>query len=100
MPLKLMNIGHFNMTRHEPHCSCIRDNCPGFTTKDEGAPSSPDSNSLYHCLWAVLESEPYPTPHPNTEALKAKLERVWNKISMETMRTIINDFSGKLRHVI
>lgn len=79
------------------HTYCVtqqwcRDNYPGFITKDEWPPSLPDINAPDYCLWAVLESEACSTLHHNTEALKVKLKRVWNKIPMETVDATINDF--------
>ena len=57
-----------------------QNNCPGFISKDEWPPSSPDLNPLDYSLWSVLESEACSVPHKSIDYLKHALVRAWQRI--------------------
>ena len=75
-------------------------NCPAWISKAEWPPSSPHLNSLDYSLWLILESEACSKSSPSIKALKLKLIKTWDKITMEIVRASINDFSRKLCAVV
>jgi hypothetical protein len=76
------------------------DNFPAFLTKLDWPPSSPDLNPLDYCLWSVLEEKACRDPHPNLEALKRSLTKVWEEIPQKTVRAAVNAFRGRVEGVI
>lgn len=74
-----------------------RDNFPGFISSKEWPPYSPDLNPMDYSLWSILESRACASKHKNIDALKATLTKEWEKITLEELRHIVDNFTKRLR---
>ena len=72
-------------------------NFPGFISSKEWPPFSPDLNPMDYSLWSILEARACAIPHKNLASLKRALTREWNKISVDEVRTIVENFPKRLR---
>ena len=72
------------------------DNCPGFITKDQWPPSSPDLNPMDYTMWSVLEKEACSKPHKKIDDLKRSLISAWQKIPDAVVRAAVRDFRRRL----
>ena len=50
-----------------------------------------------YSIWAILEARACATPHKNLESLKQALLREWDKIPVQELRAIVENFSTRLR---
>lgn len=73
-----------------------QNNCPGFITKEEWPPSSPDLNPLDYSLWSVLESKVCSVPHRSIDHLKRDLVRAWQRIPDDVVFAAVGDFRRRL----
>lgn len=73
-----------------------RDNFPGFISAQEWPPYSPDLNPMDYSIWAILEARACATPHKNLDSLRRALRREWNKISVQELRRIAENFPKRL----
>lgn len=74
-----------------------RSHFPGFISKEEWPPYSPDLNPMDYSVWSILEARACAKPHKNLESLKQALLREWDKISLQEVRAICENFSKRLR---
>lgn len=64
-------------------------------------PYSPDLNPCDFYLWGYLKSRVYSDPYPRTvEQLKLNIIRECRKIPQDTIRSVIENFSARTRHVL
>jgi transposase len=71
-----------------------------FWPKDVWPPSSPDLNPLDFSIWANVQAKVNVKQHPNTEALKASINKVWADMSGDEIRTICSRFRPRVEAVI
>lgn len=74
-------------------------NLPDFISTEDWPPSSPDLNPLDYSIWGILETRVNSTRHTSLESLKAKIEKEWNDLSMDTLRTAIDSWPKRLKAV-
>src|SRR3569833_456844 len=55
------------------------------------------NNPLDYSVWSILEEKACAKPHPNVESLKRALKKAWNKITLETLIKIVNNFPKRLK---
>uniref|UniRef100_A0A914CKA3 DDE-1 domain-containing protein n=1 Tax=Acrobeloides nanus TaxID=290746 RepID=A0A914CKA3_9BILA len=80
----------------------LSENCPDFIKVDthwrcadgEWPPSSPDLNLLDYVVWSILEEKACAKPHTTVESLKRALIKAWDKISVDTLKKIIDDLQS------
>lgn len=91
-------ILHFVPTQKdlEIHTWC-RTHLPRFISSQEWPPYSPDLNPMDYSIWAILEVRACATPHKNLESLMQALLREWDKIPVQELRRITENFSSRLR---
>ncbi len=77
-----------------------RQNLPDFISTEEWPPSSPDLNPLDYSIWGILEARVNSTRHTSLESLKAKLQREWDALSIDTVRIAIDSWPKRLRAVV
>lgn len=77
-----------------------QENFPDFITAQEWPPYSPDLNPMDYSVWAILEARACATPHKNLDSLRHSLLREWNKISVQELRVIVENFSKRLERCI
>jgi len=77
-----------------------RENCPSWISKEEWPPSSPDLNPLDFSLWSILEANACSVPCRNIDALKRKLTKCWDEISLDVVRAAVAAFPKRLRSVV
>ena len=70
---------------------------PGFISSAEWPPYSPDLNPMDYSVRSILEARACVKPHNNLTALKRSLEKEWDKISLEEMRRIAENFASRLK---
>lgn len=73
-----------------------KSNFPDFISSKEWPPYSPDLNPMDYSLWSILEARTCSTPHRTVDDLKATLTREWDKISVEEVRKIVENFTKRL----
>ena len=78
----------------------LRSEIPGFLSKEEWPPSSPDLNPMDFGIWSILERNAWSKPHRNLESLKKSLVREWDKIPQETLRISVESVPKRLRAVV
>lgn len=78
----------------------LEDHSPGFITKDEWPPSSPDLNPLDYCVWGMLEARVNAKQHRSLAAMEAAIRREWDKMSMDVIRAAIDGWPGRLLSVV
>ena len=61
------------------------------------APYSPDLNPMDYAVWSILESRVCTTRFSSVAALKKKLLHEWDKITVEELRAICENFEKRLR---
>jgi hypothetical protein len=74
-----------------------RGHFPGFISSQEWPPYSPDLNPMDYSVWSILEARACSKPHKSLEALRRSLEKEWNKISVEELRRITENFPKRLK---
>ncbi|KAF2348113.1 hypothetical protein FHG87_021132 [Trinorchestia longiramus] len=52
------------------------------------------------CIWFILETRVLATPHSSLEPLKVKLQREWEEIPHEQIRTACDAFVNRLSAVV
>ena len=75
----------------------ISDHFPGFITPREWPPYSPDLNPMDYSVWSILEARACAKPHKSLEALRRSLTEQWDKITVEEVRTIAQNFTKRLK---
>ena len=75
----------------------LRQHVPDFIAKDEWPSASPDLNPLDYSIWTILERDACSKPHTSVDALKRSLLRSWKKLSMDSVRTAIEDWPRRSR---
>ena len=61
------------------------------------APYSLDLNPMDYSIWGILEARACATPHKNLESLMQALLRERDKIPVQELRAIVENFSSRLR---
>jgi transposase len=77
-----------------------KSNFPGFISAREWPPYSPDLNPMDYSVWSILEARACAKPHRTVAALKASLVREWEKISVDEVRKIVENFQTRLEACI
>ncbi|KAI6652965.1 hypothetical protein LOD99_4042 [Oopsacas minuta] len=80
--------------------SWLHDNFPGFITKEEWPPYSPDLNPMDYSVWSILETKACVNSHTSIKSLKRKLCQEWNKIPQKTLRAAIEALPDRITRVI
>ena len=62
-------------------------NFPDFITATEWPPFSPDLNLVDYSIWSILEARICAKPHKNLVPLKQSLQRGWERLSLEELRS-------------
>ena len=75
----------------------ISDHFPGFITPREWPPYSPDLNPMDYSVWSILEARACAKPHKSLEALRRSLTEQWDKITVEEVRAIAQNFTKRLK---
>ena len=78
----------------------LRENIPGFVTKEQWPPSSPHLYPVDFSIWAILEARACANCHNNLVALKTSLIREWEKIPQEVLRAALEAFPRRLKRVV
>ena len=78
----------------------LQHNIPGFISKEEWPPSSPDLNPMDFSIWSILETNACAKSHANIDSLKMSLLREWDKIPDETLRAAVRAVPNRLQDVI
>jgi len=73
------------------------ENFPDFLTVKEWPPYSPDLNPMDYSVWSILESRVCTTRFSSVAALKKKLLQEWDKITVEELRPICENFEKRLK---
>ena len=73
---------------------------PGAWGKDMWSPNSPDMNPMDYSVWSIVEQMISGIPYNNIETLKVALLRAWDEITVEQLKTIIQNFPKQLRACI
>ena len=75
-------------------------NVPDFLSPEEWPPYSPDLNPLDFAIWSILEAKVCASRHYSLDSLKASLQREWQRIPQEVLRTSTEAFRKRLDLVI
>jgi len=70
---------------------------PGFITSAEWPPYSPDLNPMDYSIWSILEARACAKSHKSLELLKQSLQREWDRISVEEVRRVAENFLARLK---
>lgn len=73
---------------------------PDFITSQEWPPYSPDLNPLDYSIWSILEARTCAKRHKSLESLKQSLLAEWNKITVEELRRVAENFVKRLKSCI
>jgi len=74
-----------------------RGHLPFFISAQEWPPYSPDINPMDYSVWSILESRACSTPHKNLDSLRRALIEEWDKMSLDEVRRIVENFPKRLR---
>ncbi|KAI6650797.1 hypothetical protein LOD99_7848 [Oopsacas minuta] len=74
----------------------LHDNFPGFITKEEWPPYSPDLNPMDYSLRSILETKACVNSHTSIKSLKRKLCQEWNKIPQKNLRAAIEALPDRI----
>ena len=72
-------------------------NLPDFIKSSDWPSSSPDLNVMDYAIWGILEARVNATKHKSLESLKRAVQREWEKLSMEVIRTAVNSWRRRLQ---
>ena len=75
----------------------IKDNFPNFISSQEWPPYSPDLNPMDYSIWSILESKVYTKTYKSVEYLKRALKKEWDKLSLETVAKVVDNFPKRLK---
>jgi transposase len=75
----------------------LSEHYPNFITKEEWLPNSPDLNPLEYAVWSILEEKACAKPHKDVESLKRALIKSWDKITVEMLEKIVDNFPKRLK---
>ena len=78
----------------------LKNSFPGFLTKEEWPPASPDLNPMDFSVWNYLQTKVGRVEHQNIEALKSSLIKEWDKMPLSYVRASARAFTGRLRLVV
>lgn len=78
----------------------LRNSVPGFISSQQWPPYSPDLNPMDFSIWSILEAKVSSKKHHSLEALKASLQREWNRIPQSHIRAACDAFIRRLDDVI
>ena len=73
---------------------------PSFISAQEWPPYSPNLNSIDYNVCSVLEAKACVKPHKILELLKLSLPAEWDKISVDKLRKIAENFRKRLKFCI
>ena len=65
--------------------------------EDEWLPNSPELNPLDYAIWSILEEKACAKPHKDVESLKPALFKIWDKITVEMLEKIVDNFPKRLK---
>jgi inhibitor of nuclear factor kappa-B kinase subunit alpha len=74
-----------------------RVNFPDFVSAGEWPPYSPDLNPMDYSIWSILESRACAKPQNSLESLKRSLLAEWEKITVEEVRRVGENFTKRLK---
>lgn len=80
--------------------SWLKENIPGFIAAEDWPSGSPDLNPLDYGLWNILEDMACSKPHRNIESLKASLTKAAADLSIDVVRTVIDEWPGRLKQCV
>jgi DDE superfamily endonuclease len=80
--------------------SWCRAHFSGFINAQEWPTYSPDLNPMDYSVWSILEARACAKPHKSLETLRHSLEEEWDRMSLEEVRAIVNNFPKRLRACI
>ncbi len=78
----------------------LKKSFPGFLTKEEWPPSSPDLNPMDFSVWNYLQTKVGQAQHRNIESLKSSLIKEWDEMPLSYVRATSRAFAGRLRRVV
>ena len=78
----------------------LKNEIPGFLSKEEWPPSSPDLNPMDFSIWSILQEKACSKPHRNVESLKKSLVKEWANIPQEKLRISVEAVPLRLKAVI
>ena len=64
--------------------------------KNVRPPSQPDLNLLDFLIWANILAKIKDSNHPNTNALRASITKVWNNMSTAEVRKVCTGFRPRI----
>lgn len=71
-----------------------------FWPKEMWPPSSPDLNPLDFSVWAYVQAKAGKRQHPNLEAMKLSVTKVWNGMSPDYIKKTCSKFRPRIEAVI
>ena len=78
----------------------LRRNIPGFISKDQWPPYSPDLNPMDYSIWSILETKACSKSRKSIESLKKSLVVEWEKVPQEVLRAAVEALQGRITAVI
>lgn len=78
----------------------LQNHVPGFISSQQWPPYSPDLNPMDFSIWSILEAKVSSKKHESLGALKASLQREWNRIPQAHIRAACDAFIGRINDVI
>lgn len=77
-----------------------KENLVDFLAKDKWPPSSPDLNPLDFFVWSYMLAKLADHKFSNLQQFKQGIVKVWDEMSMDTVRAACNDFERRLKLVV
>jgi len=77
----------------------LRENL-NFWSKEMWPPSSPDLNPLDFSIWAYVQAKACKSQHPNLEAMRIAVSKVWNNMSSSYIKKTCSKFRPRIEAVI
>ena len=75
-------------------------NFPGFITREEWPPNSPDLNPLDYSIWGIMKAKVGAVRHPNLNSLRQALEKEWGTLDDDMVSAAVEAFPKRLRACI
>lgn len=73
---------------------------PGFITKNQWPPHSPDLNPMDYGIWQALSQKVYANHNRNIDELKRNITRCWNQLSRRYISSVVRQFRRRLELVV
>lgn len=78
----------------------ILNNFPDFVTPEMWPSYSPDLNPMDYSIWGILTNEVGKKEHSSIKDLKASIRKEWKKLSLDVIKSAIDEFPLRLKNCI